>query len=291
MKAGTESKLKFMGLKRQLRLPFWQVVGILEAIWHTTLRNAPDGDIGKLSNEDIAAAIEWDGDADELIAALVKSRWLDTDPAFRLIVHDWSEHCPNYLKGGYQNGHKKFADVAARERASEAAEARAKLPSQDTSLATEPSYLAKGGASEGVATNPIQVNPSQSKAIQTNDFFGEAGNQPSPPAKPPFDPSSVVYPVFPCIIGKKNDAQTWELTEAFIGELAEAFPAVNAKVQCRSAHLWVMANLPKRKTADKMKDFLFSWMRREQNKGGSNHPTTNGHQPGRGIPKPTKYLA
>ena len=155
MKAGTESKLKFMGLKRKLRLPFWQVVGVLEALWHTTLRNAPDGDIGKLSNDEIAAAIEWDGSADEMIDALIKSRWLDEDPEFRLVVHDWSEHCPNYLKGGYTNGHKKFADVVAKE--------RAKLPSQATSLATDPSYLAKGGASEGVATNPIQSNPSQFK--------------------------------------------------------------------------------------------------------------------------------
>jgi hypothetical protein len=160
MKAGTESKLKFLGLKRQLRLPFWQVVGVLEALWHTTLRNAPDGDIGRLTNEEIAAAIEWDGDADELISALVKSRWLDADPDFRLIVHDWSEHCPNYLKGGYTNGHKSFADVVAK--------SRAKLPSQDTSLATELSYPAKATSSEGVATNPIQSNPIQSNPIQSN---------------------------------------------------------------------------------------------------------------------------
>lgn len=283
MKAGTESKLKFMGLKRQLRLPFWQVVGILEAIWHTTLRNAPDGDIGKLSNEDIAAAIEWDGDADELIAALVKSRWLDTDPAFRLIVHDWSEHCPNYLKGGYQKGHKKFADIAARERASEGSEAEAKLPSQATSLATEPSYHLRATSSEGVATNPIQSN-----SIQVNGG-DEAAKRPSTPPPPPFDPSSVKYPTFPCIAGKKNDAQTWDLTQDFVAELTVAFPAVDAKTQCRAAHLWVMANLPKRKTADKMKDFLFGWMRREQNKGGQ--PSSNGHQPSRGIPQPTKYLA
>lgn len=280
MKAGTESKLKFMGLKRQLRLPFWQVVGVLEAIWHTTLRNAPDGDIGRLSNEEIAAAIEWDGDADELVAALVKSRWLDTDADFRLIVHDWSEHCPNYLKGGYQNGHKKFADVAARERAKMPKSDGAKLPSLDTSLATEPSYLARATSSEGVATNPIQSNPIQSKS----NFCGEAGGQPSPPKPPPFDPSSVSYPVFPCVLGKKNGAQTWELQQAYIDELTEMFPAVNVRAEVRKAHGWIMANLSQRKTADGMKSFLFGWVKREQNKpsqsGQAKQPT-----------QPKKYLA
>jgi hypothetical protein len=155
MKAGTESKLKFAGLKRQLKLPFWQVIGVLEAIWHTTLRNAPAGDIGKLSNEEIAAAIEWDGDADELIAALVKARWLDVDTEFRLVVHDWSDHCPNYLKGGYQNGHKKFADVVVRE--------RAKLPSLDGELSSVAKLPSQATSSEGVATNSIQFNPIQFK--------------------------------------------------------------------------------------------------------------------------------
>jgi hypothetical protein len=71
-----------------------------------------------------------------------------------LIVHDWSDHCPNYLRGGYTNGKKQFADVAAKERAKTVAIA--------TNLATDPSSLAIAGASEGVATNPIQSNPSQS---------------------------------------------------------------------------------------------------------------------------------
>lgn len=270
MKAGTESKLKFMGLKRQLRLPFWQVVGILEAIWHTTLRNAPDGDIGRLSNEEIAAAIEWDGDADELIAALVKSRWLDTDVDFRLIVHDWSEHCPNYLRGGYQNGKKKFADIVARERPPEPTVPKndgAKLPSLDTNLATDLRPPSKATSSEGVATNSIQ-----SKSIQGNSSQGicdEAALRPSPPKPPPFDPSSVSFPIFPCVLGKKNGPQTWELTAEHIEQLAKIFPGVDVQTEVLAAHEWIMSNLPKRKTADGMRDYLFGWMKREQNKGGS----------------------
>jgi hypothetical protein len=263
MKAGTDSKLKFAGLKRQLKLPFWQVVGVLEAIWHVALRNAPAGDVGRLTNEEIASAIEWDGDADELIAALVKSRWLDTDPEYRLIIHDWSEHCPNYLKGGYTNGHKKFADVAARERASVAITPGAKLPSLDGELSSVAKLPSQAGASEGVATNSIQFNPSQSNGCN------EVAKRPSlPQVDIPEDTSKTIYPWFPCIAGKANGERSWFLSGEFLAELKAAFPGVDANVECRRAHVWVMSNLPKRKTADGMKAFLFTWMTRAQNKSG-----------------------
>ncbi len=86
MKTGTESKLKFKKLQRRLKLPLWQAVGLLETLWRVTERNAPAGDIGRLSNEDIAAAIEWDGDADELVATLVATGWLIRDVHGRLML-------------------------------------------------------------------------------------------------------------------------------------------------------------------------------------------------------------
>ena len=69
MKAGTDSKSKFKKLQRRLGLNLWQCTGLLETIWQVVARDTPRGDIGRLTNEDIAATIEWQGDEDELIAA------------------------------------------------------------------------------------------------------------------------------------------------------------------------------------------------------------------------------
>lgn len=76
-------------------------VGVLESIFCVTARYAKRGDLGHLSNKAIALKIRWRGDADRLIQCLVDTRWLDesSDPAIRLIVHDWHDHCPNWVRG------------------------------------------------------------------------------------------------------------------------------------------------------------------------------------------------
>ena len=133
MKEGVENKLKFKKLKRRLGFAEWQVVGILECIWKLTRTSAPAGDIGRHSNEDIAAAIEYEGDPDALITSLVECGWFDEDEEFRLIVHDWSDHVPTYLKGNFAKHNKTFANEVAKQRAKQPAKQRANstlLPSQ-----------------------------------------------------------------------------------------------------------------------------------------------------------------
>lgn len=97
MKQGVETQVKFKKLKLKLQLPQWQVVGLLESIWKLAMSSAQAGDIGRYSDEDIAVCIEYAGDANELIEAMVESGWLDKDPEFRLVIHDWSEHAPTWL--------------------------------------------------------------------------------------------------------------------------------------------------------------------------------------------------
>lgn len=114
MKKDTPSKMKFKTLKRRLGLSFYRTVGLLESLWWLTVTNAPAGDIGRLSNEAIAAAIEWEGDADDLIAALIKDGWLDPHKEFRLVVHDWSVHVPTWLRAQFKHYKKTFADLSTK---------------------------------------------------------------------------------------------------------------------------------------------------------------------------------
>jgi hypothetical protein len=145
MKEGTETNVKFKKLKRKLRLAEWQVIGLLEAVWKLARVSAPAGDVGRFSNEDIAASIEYYEDADELIAALVDCGWLVEDEEFRLIVNDWSEHVPTYLKGNFAKHNKQFADVVAKQRAKQ--------------VTKQP---AKQGATKSSLVKPSQAKPSHS---------------------------------------------------------------------------------------------------------------------------------
>ncbi len=83
--------------------------GILERIWHLTIISAPAGDIGKLDNETIAEAAGWNLDADRLVAILVDVGWLDRCETNRLVIHDWHEHAPSFVKGNLSKWGKPFA--------------------------------------------------------------------------------------------------------------------------------------------------------------------------------------
>lgn len=158
MKEGVENTLKFKKLKRRLGLAEWQVIGLLESIWKLARTSAQAGDIGRHSDEDIAAAIEYEDDAEILIQSLVECGWLDADDEFRLIVHDWSDHVPTYLKGNFAKHNKQFADEVAKQ--------RAKQPE------TPPSGAAKQGAKQGANSNvlPNQTKPNQTKPNQKKAF-------------------------------------------------------------------------------------------------------------------------
>jgi hypothetical protein len=75
-----------------------QALGVLEALWHTTAELAPSGNIGRLPNQAIAMEMFYEGDAEVLVAALIKSRHLEEHPEYRLIVHDWTQHVDHNTK-------------------------------------------------------------------------------------------------------------------------------------------------------------------------------------------------
>ena len=64
MKNNTPELMNFKRLQRRLGVNTAQLVGHLELLWIATAKNAPEGDIGRFSNEDIAIACYWEGDPD-----------------------------------------------------------------------------------------------------------------------------------------------------------------------------------------------------------------------------------
>jgi hypothetical protein len=85
-------------LAQVLDVPLWGACGLLELLWHFTATYAPRGNIGRFSDAEIAAAVDWRGTPAALVAALLEARWIDTDPAHRLVVHDWTDHMDNGVR-------------------------------------------------------------------------------------------------------------------------------------------------------------------------------------------------
>lgn len=113
MKSGTEDKLKFKRLQRALKLPRWGARGLLDTMWKFAADNAPSGDIGRFSDEEIAIGMDWEDDPEKLINTLVETKWIDrtpTDAHGRLLVHDWADHCEDRVHKHLARRGEVFAD-------------------------------------------------------------------------------------------------------------------------------------------------------------------------------------
>lgn len=113
MKRTAWGHTKIKRLMRALAIPQYGAIGILESLWNLTSREAPAGNIGKLSNEDIALQIDWQGNPDELIQGLLAAGWLDIDEELRLFVHDWHEHADDAVDNALARAGQRYANGRA----------------------------------------------------------------------------------------------------------------------------------------------------------------------------------
>lgn len=189
--------MKFLKLKRRLALSHWQTVGLLESLWLFTQVNTPHGDIGRYSNEDIAAAIEYEGDPDALIQHLVECRWLDNSELYRIVVHDWHQHAPNYIKGSVASSGGQF--VTQPHHSEPCGEEQIPSESELSSRGAKHGGLA-GGLSRGAKpggqaspqpnlTKPNQTQPNQNPFAASPPVAEplppeRRGKAPKPPPKP-----------------------------------------------------------------------------------------------------------
>jgi len=245
MKASTPELMKFQKLQRRLKESRRGIIGLLEGLWIAVAKNCPRGNIGRFSNEEIAIMVDWENDADELVAALVDCGWLDHCEAERLVVHDWQDHCPTYVKGGLST---KGQDIAI---------------AVTSSHRLKPQAIAIG--SEPVSTYSSLACSSQAKPIQ------DSSSEPSQ-ASESVD-SSIA---FECI-GK--DAGWWNPPLKLIADLKSWYPSHDITAELRKAAGWHATNPAKRKTKKGMPAFLNGWMQKAKPSAAPNSPPRDPSKP------------
>jgi hypothetical protein len=171
MKRDALNHPKMLDLASRLDVTRAQAIGVVTLLFDFTAQYAPQGDIGKHRDGAISRACEWTGSPEEFITALVESGWVDKSENHRLRVHDWHEHCEQWVKLKLQKLNLDFL-----------AEYRGQLPqgtaksggvstaepiAEPTAEAiTEPT--AEGGASRDQAKPSLakpSPNPNQAKPI------------------------------------------------------------------------------------------------------------------------------
>ena len=99
-------------LARLLGVSLPAAVGHLHYLWWWALDFAQDGVLDKYDAEDIADAMQWEGDADQLVEALLSSGYID-DTDDGLVVHDWAEYAGKLLERRAKDRARKRAAAEA----------------------------------------------------------------------------------------------------------------------------------------------------------------------------------
>lgn len=84
-------------LARLLGVSLPAAVGHLHFLWWWAMDYAQDGDITKYDELDIADACGWEGDAEQMINALVESGFVDRTEE-GLFIHDWYEYAGRLIE-------------------------------------------------------------------------------------------------------------------------------------------------------------------------------------------------
>ena len=111
------------------------LVGHLHFLWWWALDNLKeDGLLGNLSSGELAAAAEWDGDADAFMDALVQAVFIDRKPR---ALHDWPEYAGKLMERREANRLRMREKRAAHVQDTTSARAPATVPNPTVPNRTE----------------------------------------------------------------------------------------------------------------------------------------------------------
>jgi hypothetical protein len=85
-------------------------LGYLTLLWDFTGEQAPQGDVGKWGDGAIARACDFEGDAELFVKALVDAKWVDRSDKHRLVIHDWPDHCEDWVRKKLARMKQRFLD-------------------------------------------------------------------------------------------------------------------------------------------------------------------------------------
>lgn len=120
---------KTFGFASILGIELPTAIGHLELLWAFTAKQSPRGDIGKWTDGAIARACFWTGSPETFLKALLKIGLIDHHGTHRLVVHDWPEHCPNWVRA--KLGKLKLTFITTEERTEDTSETASSVRTEE----------------------------------------------------------------------------------------------------------------------------------------------------------------
>ena len=203
-------------------------------------------------------AVEWKGDANEFVAALVESGWLDRSSTRRLLVHDWPHHAERFVRSKLNSLGLAFCDEYESKTLSgdTSGDTSGDVSADDTPLFSAlPADASRDPPRD--LTEPNLTEPNRTKPVSCS----------KPSLEPPVALTEFDFPV----VGDP-EAVTWTCPQTLFDLMAESYPNLDTTAVMRAARAWCIANCQNRKTAGGMPKFLNGWFSKEQNGKVRNGP-------------------
>lgn len=102
---------KLKKLSRRLGISKQEAVGYLHLLWWWALDYAQNGQvIPPHENEDISDAVEWQGDPDVFINAMIDAGFLERSTDNALVIHDWYDYAGKLIERREKDRKRKEED-------------------------------------------------------------------------------------------------------------------------------------------------------------------------------------
>lgn len=196
-------------LAEELGIDRAYALGIVGALWCFAAEYAFDGDLSQHTPQQLASNIGFNGDPVRMVCALCAHKWLDQTEDGRTLIHDWPEHCPDFIHMRLVRMNKRFANgqLAKTSRLKESERENYNPPevcAQKAHAVRMPCAL-----SNPTQPNPIQSNLTQPPSAPAADAaVCEIPKTPHPKSEysPEFEAFWSAYPAE----GRKAKAGAWK---------------------------------------------------------------------------------
>lgn len=258
--SGVAKHEKTQALAESLGLPICAVGGLLAFLWSWSIDHAEgeNGSINDFSIRAIEKACEWDGKRGVLVEALCACGFLDGEPDSEhnpLRIHDWATY-----NGAILEHRRKEAEKKRKQRETEGQKRLGSVPPGGMPVGLSPGTV-PGDVSMGTVPLPTAtVTENRNRKQITEDSREEEDTS--------MELSGKVSdsPLFSLPL---NDGSVHGITQADIDSYSKLYPAVDIPQEIRKMIGWLDANPIKRKTRRGIKNFINTWLSKEQDKGGS----------------------
>ena len=98
---------------RMLKISIPQAVGHLFLLWWWALDYAENGDLSKYDAYDLADAVQWDGDPEEFLSAMIECGpggtcgFIEKDESGNIFIHDWDKYSGRLVEKREKNRKRK----------------------------------------------------------------------------------------------------------------------------------------------------------------------------------------